>query len=96
MSYTKLVNGVRVPLTVAETAILLQQQELAASVATEQLAGEVRSERNQLLSSCDWTQIADAPVDADAWQIYRQALRDITIQTGFPADITWPTKPGRE
>jgi hypothetical protein len=94
MAYTKLINGVRVPLTEAETAMLLQQQELAASLATETLSSEVRAERNQLLSSCDWTQIADAPVDTDAWKIYRQALRDITTQEWFPTNIIWPTKPG--
>ena len=80
-------------LTEAETAILLQQQELATSLATDSLASEVRSERNQLLSSCDWTQVGDAPVDAAAWQIYRQALRDITSQPGFPHIVEWPTKP---
>jgi hypothetical protein len=93
MAHTKLINGVRVPLTEAETAILLQQQELAASLATDSLASAVRSERNQLLSSCDWTQIGDAPVDATAWKVYRQTLRDITTQEGFPTDIIWPTKP---
>jgi hypothetical protein len=94
MAYTKLVNGVRVFLSESETAILLQQQELAASLATDSLASEVRSERNQLLSSCDWTQVADAPVDAAAWKVYRQALRDITTHEGFPTNIIWPTKPG--
>ena len=94
MSYTKLINGVRVPLTQSEVDTMMQQQELAASLVIETLSSEVRAERNQLLSSCDWTQIADAPVDAAAWQIDRQALRDITSQTGFPTSITWPTKPG--
>lgn len=52
----------------------------------------VRAERNQLLASCDWTQLPDAPVDASAWASYRQALRDITMQTD-PFDIKWPTPP---
>ena len=94
MAYTKLINGVRVPLTQSEVDTMMQQQELASSLVIETLSSEVRAERNQLLSSCDWTQIADAPVDTDAWKIYRQALRDITSQTGFPTSITWPTKPG--
>jgi len=57
------------------------------------LAKAIRQDRDYLLASCDWTQTADAPVDQIAWQDYRQALRDIPQQTGFPTDITWPTKP---
>jgi len=53
----------------------------------------VRTKRNILLADSDWTQIADAPVDATAWATYRQALRDITSQQGFPHEVTWPTKP---
>lgn len=53
----------------------------------------LRNERNKLLKATDWTQVADAPVDQAAWATYRQALRDITAQEGFPQDITWPTKP---
>ena len=52
-----------------------------------------RSVRNDKLSSSDWTQVADAPVDQTAWATYRQALRDITSQEGFPFNIIWPTKP---
>lgn len=52
-----------------------------------------RSIRNSMLSSCDWTQVADSPVDKALWATYRQALRDITTQTGFPWEITWPTQP---
>ena len=53
----------------------------------------LRSRRNILLFETDWTQIADAPVDKAAWALYRQALRDITTQSGFPHDVNWPTKP---
>lgn len=60
---------------------------------TEQLALEARAERNQLLAASDWTQVADAPVDQAAWATYRQALRDITTQTGFPENVTWPAQP---
>jgi len=45
------------------------------------------------LAQSDWTQVADAPVDATVWATYRQALRDITDQAGFPNDINWPTQP---
>ena len=53
----------------------------------------VRSTRNSKLAECDWTQIADATVDKAAWATYRQALRDISKQTGFPWDIQWPEAP---
>ncbi len=53
----------------------------------------IRSERDALLKECDWTQLADAPVDQAAWATYRQALRDIPAQAGFPWDITWPAQP---
>jgi len=56
-------------------------------------AASVRSERDGLLAQSDWTQVADAPVDATVWATYRQALRDITDQAGFPNDINWPTQP---
>lgn len=59
----------------------------------DDLASAARDERDLLLAKCDWTQIADAPVDKAAWATYRQALRDIPEQEGFPTDVTWPTKP---
>ena len=59
----------------------------------EQAERNVRFRRNDLLADTDWTQVLDAPVDQAAWATYRQALRDIPQQAGFPADITWPAKP---
>lgn len=53
----------------------------------------VRAERDSLLSECDWTQVADAPVDKAAWATYRQVLRDVPEQSGFPNEITWPIEP---
>jgi hypothetical protein len=61
--------------------------------ATEQ-AESVRAERNAYLAASDWTQLADAPVDSAAWVNYRQALRDVTAQVGFPWSVDWPTPPG--
>lgn len=57
---------------------------------------EARSERNGLLYRSDWSVISDSPLsdsDKTAWQTYRQALRDVPAQAGFPDNITWPTKP---
>jgi hypothetical protein len=53
----------------------------------------IRDERNQMLSESDWTQVADAPVDKAAWATYRQELRDITDQAGFPYNVVWPIPP---
>jgi hypothetical protein len=63
------------------------------AVPSDVQAKSVRQQRNTLLAASDWTQIADAPVAQAAWAIYRQALRDITDQAGFPHNITWPTEP---
>lgn len=55
----------------------------------------IRTQRNQKLSSCDWTQVDDAPftnVEKAAWATYRQALRDITTQAD-PFAIEWPQAP---
>jgi hypothetical protein len=62
-------------------------------VADEQRAIAARAERNAKLSASDWTQVADAPVDKQAWAGYRQALRDITAQAGFPWNVQWPEQP---
>lgn len=59
---------------------------------TEQ-AKSVRASRDEKLKDCDWTQVADAPVDKAVWATYRQALRDITAQEGFPWTVTYPDAP---
>jgi hypothetical protein len=53
----------------------------------------VRADRNKRLAECDWTQLSDAPGDKMAWVSYRQALRDVPLQEGFPWAITWPEEP---
>jgi len=58
-----------------------------------EVAEKVRFTRDNLLKNSDWTQIADAPVDKAAWATYRQALRDLPKEAGFPWTITWPTEP---
>jgi hypothetical protein len=56
----------------------------------------LRNQRNELLSKCDWTQVVDSPLTVEqktAWATYRQALRDVTKQSGFPTNVNWPTQP---
>lgn len=59
----------------------------------EKQAEAVRASRNQRLAECDWTQLPDSPVDKAVWATYRQELRDISGQEGFPWTIIWPDKP---
>ena len=59
----------------------------------ERQAEKVRDSRNAKLAASDWTQLADAPVDQTAWANYRQSLRDVPAQAGFPWEVIWPSKP---
>ena len=68
----------------------------AKAQETEQLAANARTQRDKLLSDTDWTQTDDAPLsseDKESVRKYRQALRDITAQSGFPQEVKWPEKP---
>lgn len=64
--------------------------------SSEQLADEARGKRNDLLRECDWTQLADnnlTGLERTAWLAYRQLLREVPQQAGFPDNILWPTAP---
>jgi hypothetical protein len=65
----------------------------AIAVKDAEQAAAVRADRTKRLADSDWTQLSDAPVTGTAWATYRQALRDITSQAGFPWTITWPDAP---
>ena len=54
-------------------------------------ATQVRAQRNELLAASDSMALADRITPE--WRDYRQALRDVPSQSGFPNTITWPTKP---
>lgn len=66
------------------------EAEIAADVASN--AAQVRAARDRALSASDWTQVADAPVDQQAWATYRQALRDLPDAPGFP-NVDLPQSP---
>ena len=94
--YTKYVLGPTFTDTTAEdgTVTTAAQHEAAYKAAKDaEQAKSVRDTRNTKLKDCDWTQVADAPVDKAAWAVYRQALRDVTSQAGFPWTVTWPEAP---
>ncbi len=62
----------------------------------EELAKEIRSKRDKLLRDTDKYLISDYPIspeDLEAVKAYRQALRDIPEQSGFPKNVQWPVEP---
>ncbi len=75
------------------TTTAAEQEATYKAQKDAEQAKSVRATRDAKLAECDWTQVADAPVDKQAWATYRQALRDITAQEGFPWTITWPDAP---
>jgi hypothetical protein len=97
------VQEISAPAIDTKTQNLTQSAELVDGVWTQvwypvnlpesQAAKNVRTYRDKLLSESDWTQVDDAPINKSTWATYRQALRDITSQAGFPHNIVWPTKP---
>ena len=88
-----IVDGQRVQFTEQQEVEwnALEQQAPAQLLALQSEQG--REERDKLLSTSDWTQVADSPVDKSAWATYRQLLRDVPSQAEFPNTIVWPTKP---
>lgn len=69
----------------------LTPEEIASN--TESQWAKVRKQRDDLLASCDWTQLPDVTISNKAdWATYRQALRDITSQSD-PYNIVWPSNP---
>ncbi len=60
------------------------------------LAENVRSERDRKIAETDWYMMPDYPADPETLEVvknYRKALRDITLQSGFPRDVEWPVMP---
>ena len=92
MARFKNVDGTRIQLSPQEELEVDNREASWAAGADVRKAEEVREDRNALLVASDWTQIADAPVDQGAWAVYRQELREITSQEGFPDNIIWPTQ----
>ena len=88
--YTKYVLG---PVfTDGETTAAEQETAYKAAKDAEQ-AKSVRNSRTEKLKDSDWTQLADSTADKAAWATYRQALRNVPTQAGFPWTITWPDAP---
>ena len=74
----------------------LSSEELA--VRATQLAALIRSDRDQRLQKCDWTELPSVRQKhtaawADAWDQYRELLRDVPNQQDFPWQVQWPQAP---
>ena len=88
----KYVNGVLTDMTSDEIAARQAEEAAWAAGANDRAAAEVRHERNSLIAETDYLALSDNTM-ASEMQSYRQALRDIPSQAGFPTNVTWPTKP---
>jgi hypothetical protein len=89
--FTKYIAG---PIfTDTEDATAAEQEAAYRQRLDDEQAKRVRDDRNKRLADCDWTQLSDAPVDAADWAAYRQDLRDVTAQEGFPWEVEWPEMP---
>lgn len=63
---------------------------------TEEVAAQVRSQRDALIAQTDYLMMSDYPIseeDKTELEDYRQALRDIPEQEGFPSNVQWPVAP---
>jgi uncharacterized protein (DUF1330 family) len=89
--YTKHILG---PVfTDTEEATAAEQEAAYKAAKDAEQAKAVRTSRGEKLKDSDWTQIADSTANKAAWATYRQALRDVTEQSGFPWTIEWPEQP---
>ena len=95
----KIVNGQRVELTADEIAQKEAEEAAWNAGAFDRAIADLRSRRNQLLASSDWTQCADVALtveDDTAWRDYRQALRDLPAGLRTADDVSaveYPTAP---
>lgn len=72
---------------------LILKDEVLSELPNEWLFERIRNWRNSELKLSDWTQLADAPIDKDAWAEYRQQLRDLPATVSDPTKIVFPKPP---
>ena len=80
-------------LEVGNTAVLTYVEPEPVVETEEEKAFNVREQRNRMLLETDWMMFSDTTAPNQTWLNYRQALRDVSSQAGFPDTIIWPTKP---
>jgi hypothetical protein len=99
MAEHKLVDGVKIELTSQEIAQRQAEETAWANGAFDRAIAGLRSKRNALIASSDWTVLSDSPLSAElktAWLEYRQDLRDITEGLNTEAKVkavVFPDKP---
>ena len=93
--YTKYILGPVFTDSTVDGVTTTAAEAEAAYKATKdaEQSASVRTSRNDKLAQCDWTQLADSTADKTTWATYRQMLRDVTVQDGFPWNVTWPEAP---
>jgi hypothetical protein len=93
--YTKYILGPVFTDSTVDGVTTTAAEAEAAYKATKdaEQSASIRTSRNDKLASCDWTQLADSTADKTVWATYRQSLRDVTAQDGFPWNVTWPEAP---
>lgn len=75
---------------------VVEMSDEAKAALDAQQAEAVRSTRDQKIAETDWIVIKNLELNQNVpgvWEVYRQALRDVPAQAGFPWDINWPVKP---
>jgi hypothetical protein len=87
-------NGVDIQLNPEEEAARDAEEVAEEEAKPARAMSHLRSKRNALLVSSDWTQGNDSPLDNKAdWAEYRQLLRDLPATETDPANPTWPSAP---
>ena len=77
-----------------DSTTVVEDTDTRLAISDEEKSTKKRSIRNSKLDASDWTQMPDYNgSNKSEWATYRQALRDVPAQSGFPNDITWPTEP---
>ena len=78
------------------TVTKASQEEAYTATKDAEAATAARATRDGLIASCDWMAIKafeGGTTVSTEWATYRQALRDVSAQAGFPNTIVWPTQP---
>ena len=76
-----------------DDATKAEQEAAYQALVDAEAAESVRADRDARLAKTDWMGMSDVTMSAD-WATYRQGLRDVPAQSGFPHTITWPSEPG--
>lgn len=81
-----------IPFTEEEEEEWKAKEAAWSASSNDRKAAEIRTERNAKIAACDWRMLTDSPA-SEVWKNYRQALRDVPQQTGFPVNFVWPVEP---